>query len=307
MKAPHISMHKIPGNHQKQTWLLAAVVSAAATVTGCGSTNAVLGGAKSTAQIRAVDVATNTVNTSNNIDTATVLVNGGASYQSEPYATPSEYEYIVSGGVTLEGSTSMTLPTVTVPSSNGGTPTTTTVQPPNDVVTLATNGNYTAYLVGRPDVPNPTQSDLSDLDPRFLRVVVLRDNNLPSPPSGQVTVRFLSAICDPPQSTPETASPGPPPNVDVYINGTKVFSNVPYATQTTPSTTAISVPSGQMMVGVDLAGTSTVIVPPTPITVSAGDSDTVVAVEPTAVTQTGVVPPNPPAGTTTYGLEIVHN
>ena len=79
------------------------------THTGCGSS----GGLKPHAQVRAVDVGTNVVNTTNNTDTATVLVNSGASYEQEPYNVPSRYLFLQSGVSSFQASTTMTLPTIT--------------------------------------------------------------------------------------------------------------------------------------------------------------------------------------------------
>jgi hypothetical protein len=267
-------------------------------LSGCSGSGG--NGIKSNGQIRAVDVATNVVDTANNVDTATVLVNGGASYEGQPYGTASRYLYVQSGIQGFAVSTTMTLPTLTQPATTGGTlPTTTTVQPPQTAWNIANGGLFTAYIVGRPDVPNPTQVNLSDLDPRLLNVVVLRDDTQVAATAGHATVRVLNAICSPQNAT----TPGA---VDVYINGTAVYSGVAYATKQTPPATADQqVPAGTVSVSVNIAGTGTVLVPPTPITLAAGSRYTLVADEPTAITQPGVVPPTPPAASTTYGLTLV--
>jgi len=270
------------------------VVAAVASVSGCGSS----GGLKPHAQIRAVDVGTNVVNTTNNIDTATVLVNGGASYEQVPYTNPSRYLFLQSGTSTFQASTTMTLPTITYPVGFNGNPNavTSTVPLPINSANVADGGSYTAMLIGRPDVPNPTQTDLSDLDARYLKVVVIPDNQA-APTAGHATVRALSAVTDPTM-----------PALDIFVSGQgtalPVFANVPYATQAVGPTADQSLVAGTVTVSANIAGTATVILPPTTVTIPAGTEDTLVITEPTAVYAGSGTAPTP-APVTTYGVAVI--
>jgi hypothetical protein len=264
------------------------VVAVSAALAGCGGNT----GSKPHAQINAVDVGTNLVNTSNNIDTGTVLVNGGASYEQEPYATPSRDLFVQSGTSSFQASTSMTLPTYTPVGATAAT----SVPPPTSSDNLVDGGTYTAFLVGRPDVPNPTQSNLSDLDARYIKVVVLPDNQA-APTAGHATVRAFSAVTDP--STP---------NVDIYVSGqgtaAPVFANVPYASQTTGATADQQLTAGTVTVSANIAGTGTVLLAPTSVTLVPGTKYTLVITEPTATYAGSGTAPTPPP-TTTYGVALV--
>jgi len=249
------------------------------------------GGTKPNARVREVDTATNVVNTTTKADTAAVLVNGGASDVAAPYGAATRYLFVEAGTSAFQGTTTMTLPTITQTPAGSTTPTTTTVPPPIDNVNLIDGGRYTGYLIGRPDVPNPTKPDLSDLDPRYLKCVVLQDNQA-APTAGMATVRVINGACD-------------AGNVDVLVNGIVIYGFVPFATQAIPASADQPLTAGTVSVSVNVAGTSTVLVPATPVTLVAGGTYTLVVTEPTAVTQAGVVPPNPPATATTYGLQLV--
>lgn len=265
------------------------VVATVATVSGCGSS----GGLKPHAQVRAVDVGTNVV-TPSNIDTATVLVNGGASYEQVPYSSPSRYLFLESGGSSFQASTTMALPQITYPIGYNGNTTVTTGPTPLPITTLnlVDGGSYTALLVGRPDVPAPLP-DLSDLDPRYLKVVVLTDNQV-APTAGHATVRAMSAVADPSR-----------PALDIYVSGqgtaSPIFTNVPFATQAAVATADQSLVAGTVTVSANIAGTATVILPPTTVTLPAG-KETLVITEPTG-DNTTVTPPT----VTTYGVAVLSN
>ncbi len=278
---------------RKQMRRIAAglAVTAGVLLSGCSGSS----GSKPNALVREVDVATNVVNTTTKADTAALLVNGGASDVAVPYGLASRYLFVQAGSIAFRGSTTMTLPTLTQTPAGSTTSVTTTVPPTQSNVVLADGGTFTAYLIGRPDVPNPTQPDLSDIDPRFMKVVVLQDNQA-GPPAGSATVRVMNGGCD-------------AGAVDVFVNGAvaPTYAGVAYATQATPASTGQSLAAGAVNISVNAAGTNTVLVPPTAVTLAAGARYTLVVNEPTAVTQAGVVPPTPPATATTYSVVLVQD
>jgi hypothetical protein len=276
---------------QKGRIVAGIVATAGVLLSGCSGSS----GSKPSSDIREVDVATNVVNTTTNADTAAVLVNGGGSDVAVPYGLASSYLFVQAGSIGFQGTTTMTLPTITQTLAGATTPTTTTVPPTTSSDSLADGSFYTAYLVGRPDVPNPTNPNLSDLDPRYLKVVVLQDNQA-LPPTGQATVRLLNGACD-------------AGNIDVFINAgaAPTFAGVPYTVQTTPATPDQFLTAGAVTVTVKATGSGTVLVPATPITLVAGNRYTLIVNEPTAITQAGVVPPTPPATATTYSVVLVHD
>jgi len=248
----------------------------AALSAGCGSSST-----SATAQVRGADVSVNG-------GTTGVLVNSVAVGGDLSFNQVSPYNYVGQGSSVFGFSTSASPATVTV-----GGAAATAVYPPNVKLQLNNGSYYTAYLIGRVDVKPLTTLKP---DPRFLQTVVTGDkgaaanygiNGLPStvtgafysdPPPGQVNLRVLNAAPD----------AGP---VDVLIGGKVAYPAVPYPVL--PSGTAGSTvaavnpvtpyspqPSGTLSVQVNAAGTSTVLVPPTSVSVGSGAS-TLVVTEPT--------------------------
>ncbi len=240
--------------------MLGAVLSA-----GCGSTSTT-----QTARVRVVNLATNAA-------TADVLVNGGAEGGDLTIGEPTAYEYIGQGVSTFGFTTTATLPTAFV-------------QPPSSTLQLNNGSFYTAYLIGRSDVPSVAGRP----SPRFLQTVVTGDKGAAAaytagtaylaPPSGQANVRILNGAPD----------AGP---VDVLVNGKPAFTAVAYpplpivatgsiaGTTTAPAVTPVTpyaaLPAGTLSVQINAAGTATVLVPATNVSVSAGNAYTLVVTEPT--------------------------
>lgn len=246
----------------------------AALSTGCGSSST-----SATARVRGADFAVNG-------GTTGVLVNSTAVGGDLTFAQTSPYNYVGEGVSAFSFTTTAASATVTV----GGTATSTVI-PPNAKLQLNNGSYYTAYLIGRADVKPLTTTKP---DPRFLQTVVAGDkgaaaNYIPStsgqtvvpyadPPSGQVNLRILNAAPD----------AGP---VDVLIGGKVAYSAVTYPVLLTglpgsgvaainPVTPYAAQPSGPLSVQVNAAGTSTVLVPPTNVSVSGGGVYTLVVTEP---------------------------
>jgi hypothetical protein len=280
------------------------LVAAAAAVAGCG------GGTSSsnTSQVRSIDVATNTINAQSNSDTTVVLVNGAADAVSVPYGVTSPYLFVTSGvssfaggfpsgaGPSLDTNPPGQTPeyvTVSIPQvSANGTSSQVLPQPTN--YALASGQKYTAYLCGVTDITDPTQTDLADLDPRYLRVAVLQDNQ-PAPPAGSATVRVLV-------SAPDAGA------VDVFANGagTAQFPGVGYAPLSVPGSSAnVTLPAGTVTFQANAAGTSTVLIPSTSETLAAGGTYTLVVGEPLALP----IPEQPHTAPTfaTYTFTLVRN
>ncbi len=247
----------------------------AALSAGCGSSSS-----SPTARIRGADFSVNG-------STTGVLVNFTAVGGDLTFGQTSGYNYVGQGVSTFTFTSSTSLPTTTV----AGT-TTSAVIAPNPQLQLNNGSYYSAYLIGRVDVlPLST----ARADPRFLQTIVTGDKGAAAnyqatasgtvtavyadPPSGQANIRILNAAPD----------AGP---VDVLIGGKAAFAavaypplplglagaNVPAATPATPYSPQ---PSGTLSVQVNAAGTSTVLVPPTSISVSSGQSYTLLVTEPT--------------------------
>lgn len=240
------------------TGILGAILSA-----GCGSSST-----DATARIRAADVATNAA-------TAGVLINGGAEGGDLSFGQVTSYEYIGQGDSTFGYTTTAVLPTGYV-------------IPPSPTLTLNNNSHYTAYLIGRSDVLAVGLK----ANPRFLQTVITGDRGAAAnyasgaayadPPSGQANVRILNGAVD-------------AGAVDVFINGGSkpAFAAVVYpalpalnattnvALAVTPATSYLAVPGGTISVQVNAAGTSTVLLPPTNVSVSGGSVYTLVFTEPT--------------------------
>lgn len=234
-----------------------ALIMSISVMSGCSGTIST----KPHAQIRKVDAATNILNTQNhNADTSIVAVNGADTFITTGYGTASSYLFLESGSSTFQGSSTLTLPKVGTSS--------TTITPKVVSYNLMDGLKYTSYLIGRPDVANPTQADLSDIDPRFLSVIILADNQS-VPAAGQATVRVVNGACD-------------AGNITVQVDGTapSAFTNVPYATLSTPSTSDVSVAAGTRTITV--ATTNPASSFSKQITFSAGSKYTLVVNEPTA-------------------------
>ena len=255
--------------------LLGAGVAAGALLSaGCGST-----GTDPTARIRAVDL-------SGNAGTTGVLVNGSANGGDLNFGNSSPYNYVGQGLSTFSFTTSVAVPT-------GVT------YPPSPTLQLNNNSYYTAYLIGRVDVVNVGNKT----DPRFVQTIVTGDKGAAAnydvgtayadPPSGQANLRLLNGA-------PDAGA------VDVLINGQKAFSSVSYpafpivtvvgttsGNAATPATVYQAFAAGTVSVQVNAAGTATVLVPPTNLSVSGGNAYTIVVTE--------------PATTPTYGLYLAND
>jgi len=233
---------------------------------GCGSSTS-----DPTARIR-------TVNLSTDAGTAGILVNGGANGGDQGFGETTSYNFIGQGVSTFGYSTS---PALTATGTAAFSP----------ALRLNNGSFYTAYLIGRRDLPL-----LSDV--RFLQTVVIGNKGAAAnylsgasyadPPSDQANVRILNGA---PDAGYDGTTPGA---VDVLINGKPAFTNVAYpafpkpvnatdtsAPATIPATTYHAYPSGAISVQVNAAGTSTVLVPPTDVSVSSGKAYTLVVTEPT--------------------------
>lgn len=244
---------------------------------GCGSSST-----SATAHIRGADVSVNG-------GTTGVLVNSTAVGGDLLFGQTSGYNYIGQGVSTFSFTTSIPLATITISG------TTTTIVPPSTNLQLNNDSYYTAYLIGRADAAPLTSTRAN---PRFLQTVVAGHKGAAAnyqtsatgaarsvyadPPSGQANIRILNAAPD----------AGP---VDVLIAGKPAFTGVTYpvlplgvATTAIPSVPAANpvtaysaLPSGAISVQVNAAGTATVLVPPTTLSVSSGQSYTVIVTEPT--------------------------
>lgn len=250
---------------------------------GCGSSST-----SATAHIRGADFSVNG-------GTTGVLVNSTAVGGDLLFGRTSGYNYVGHGVSTFFYSTTAPAPTTTA----AGVTLTGTVVPPNSQLQLNNDSFYSAYLIGRIDAAPLT---ITRVDPRFLQTVVTGNKGAAAvyqagasgaaaavytdPPSGQVNIRILNAAPD----------AGP---VDVLIGGKAAFTGVAYpllpvlpagatdnnAPAVTPVTPYQALPSGTLSVQVNAAGTATVLVPPTNISVGSGQSYTVLVTEP-AVTPT---------------------
>ena len=265
-------MHLLRRRGMAASILLIAASAAGVLSAGCGSSST-----SATARIRGVDLSVNGGNTG-------VLVNSTAVGGDLSFGQASPYNYVGQGLSTFSFTTSASTSTVTT----AGT-TTNAVFPPNSQMQLNNDSYYTAYLIGRVDVAPKT---IALADPRFLQTVVAGDKGAAAnyqtgstytdPPSGEANVRILNAAPD----------AGP---VDVLISGKSAFTSVTYPVlpsgvagndvpAVNPVTAYSALPSGTLSVQVNAAGTSTVLVPPTSISVSSGQSYTV------SVTETSITP-----------------
>ena len=242
----------------------------AALSAGCGSSST-----SATAHIRGADLSVNGATTG-------VLINLTAVGGDLSFNQTSPYNYVGQGVSTFSFSTTATTATMTATGISSST-----VIPPNPQLQLNNGSYYTAYLIGRADVPPLTTARA---DPRFLQTVVTGDKGAAAiygsgtaayanPPSGQANIRILNAAPD----------AGP---VDVLIGGKIVYSSVSYpalplgaggtnVAAVTPVTPYAAQPSGTLSVQVNTAGTSTVLVPATNISVGSGGAYTVIVTEPT--------------------------
>lgn len=270
-------MHKRQRRSRAAWALLGAGVAAGALLSaGCGSSST-----DPTARIRTVDL-------SGNSGTVGILVNGAANGGDLNFGSASPYNYVGQGISTFSFSSNTTVPT-------GIT------YPPSAILQLNNSSFYTAYLIGRADVVNVNNTT----DPRFLQTVVTGDRGAATyaagtaaytaPPSGQANLRILNGA-------PDAGYTGPNPGmVDVLINGHIVFSNVSYpkllsagttgataVAATQPTTPYQAVPSGTLSIQVNVAGTATVVVPPTNVSLSGGGVYTVVVTEPTTAPTYGL-------------------
>ena len=237
---------------------LAALLAAA--ITGCGGVGT---GGASAARIRAIDAATNAA-------TADVLVNNASAYGDLMNGSTTPYLYVGSS------TTSSFTYTTTTPLSTNSINLTT------ENVALADGQFYTAFLAGRPDVaklPNGLP------DARFLKVYVTNDAK-PTLTTGQAAVRVFDAAPD----------QGP---INVFGLGAAALP-VAYATASAYQV----IPAGALNVAAGNASCtdittctgSALFLPNTSVTVTAGQSYTLVVTEPTAPTGT------PSTGAFTYAL-----
>lgn len=256
----------------------------AALSAGCGSSNT-----SATARIRGADFSVNGATTG-------VLVNLTAVGGDLSFGQASSYNYVGQGVSTFSFTSSGTAATTTVAGTATGI-----LFPPNAQLQLNNGSYYTAYLIGRVDVQPLAPAKT---DPRFLQTVVAGERGAAAnytsgaaysaPPSGQANIRILNGA-------PDAGS------VDVLIGGKVVFPAVTYplipaglaepggtagqiAPAVVPVTAYAAQLSGTLSVQVNAAGTSTVLVPATSISVGSGGVYTVIVTEPTI--------------TPTYGLSM---
>ncbi len=250
--------------HKKQ-WLGAVALAtiAALAAAGCGSSSNT-----DTAHIRSVDVAVNAGN-------ASVTVNGGAVNGNQTFGQMTGYDFVGQGLSTFGFRTDATLlANILLPIST--------------TLTLNTGSYYTTYLVGRSDVAGRASSS-------FLQAVVTGDRGAAAefsspalyvaPPSGQAYIRILNAAPD----------AGP---VDVLIDGKPAFPAAAYPalpkpiSGTTPAANPVTAyeafSSSSLTVQINAAGTATVLVPATSVSVSSGNAYTLVVTEPTIKPTYGV-------------------
>lgn len=295
------------------------LLAVGASLTGCGGSSS---GTKPNAQVRSVDVGTNLVNDQSNFDTSELLINGGASSPTVNYGTPGPYYFLQSGTSQFVASTTEPEPTITYPpgtNDNNTLPVIVTIQPITDIVNLSNGSVYTSFLVGRPDIPNPTElptppsTTPPDLDPRYISVVVLQDNQA-APASGHATVRVMSAVPD--ISVAPSTLLGKLPTLTVSITGagnSATYSNVTYATQASSTTPDQSLIAGTVTVSVaatytGTSGTTTVNLPlsSNTLNLASGAKYTLVVDEPNDVTINAEAPQDV-TQTVSYGLSLIQN
>ena len=246
----------------------------AALSAGCGSSST-----SATARVRGADLSVDG-------GTTGVLVNSTAVGGDLTFGQTSPYNYVGQSSSNFSFSTSVPPATTTVT----GAPTT-GVFPPNARLQLNNGSFYTAYLIGRVDVKPLTAIKP---DPRFLQTVVTGDKGAAAvytagmtglaavayanAPSGQVNVRVLNAA-------PDAGA------VDVLIGGKVAYPAVAYPAPLpgaagknvdalVPVTPYTAQPSGTLSVQINAAGTSTVLVPPTTVSIGGG-ALTLIVTEPT--------------------------
>lgn len=258
----------------RRHWGLAALAALGAlAIAGCGSSSSDV-----TARIRSSDFSVNGATANVTVNTG---INGGDLNQGE--STP--YNFIGDGASDFSYVTSATLPADIA----------TVGVPPDSRLQINTGSYYTAYLIGRSDVEGKK-------DARYLQTVVTGDRDAAAaymgtavkyaaPPSGEANLRVLNAAPDAGFVAPNTAGA-----VDVLINGKVAYSTVAYppllvattavdaqnayyAPAAVPVTPYQAVPSGTISVQINVAGTPTVVVPPTDLSVSAGSVYTLVVGE----------------------------
>ena len=257
----------------RRRWGLAALAALGTlAAAGCGSSSS-----DPQARIRSADFAVNGKVANVTVNTG---INGGDLNQGES----TSYNFINQGSSDFAYVTTATL-----------LPSLATVGVPAAARLQLNNGSYyTGYLIGRSDVNGK-------LDNRFLQTVVTGNRDAAAvytaaapytaPPSGQANLRVLNAAPDAGFTAPNTAGA-----VDVLINGKVAYSAVAYpplliattakdsqgvfyAPAAVPVTPYQAVPSGTISVQVNVAGTSTVLVPPTDLSVSGGSVYTLVVGE----------------------------
>ena len=234
---------------RQNTYLALLSAATVALVSGCSGSQT----PKANAQIRAIDAATNG-------QTTTVIINQSEAFGEQQISSP------VSGYLYVQTNTPSTF------SYTSGTPKasdlTYTSDLPTGVVapvttqTLTTGALYTEYLVGRPD-----QVVASGAQPASAMQVLVYPDVARSASTGHTTVRVLDAA-------PNAG------NVDVLINGARVATNVPFASLSS----IVAANSGSVTVQVNATGTSTVLVPSTPLTFADTAVETIIVTEPTAPT-----------------------
>lgn len=267
-------MHK----QQRRGGMALALLGSGVTLTallsaGCGSS-----GSDPTARI-------SSINLSPNSGTSGVLVNGAANGGDLSFGSNSPFNYIGQGLLTFGFSTGATLPT-------------TGTAPVSAKLQLNNRSFYTSILIGRADTPS-----LADV--RYLQTVVTGDKGAAAnytggvsysdPPSGQANVRIINGAPDAGYTAPN------PGAVDVLINGQPAFANVAYPAfpkpvnagdtsgpAVTPATPYQAFPGGTLSVQVNVAKSTTVLVPPTNVSVSAGKSYTIIVTEPSVTPTYGL-------------------
>lgn len=156
----------------------AALVLTAALLAGCGGSGS---STRDTARIRGVDAAVNA-------GTVNILVNNGSTNGSLNFLDVSDYLFIEpKDNIKFSYTTSVSAPANTSVKATQAS--------------LTKDQHYTAFLIGRADLPAKDTGDkdkdgkpIYANDPLFLQVVVAPAR--PTPPSGQASVRVLNAAPD---------------------------------------------------------------------------------------------------------------
>lgn len=229
----------------------APILLAAALLAGCSGSSST----KNTARIRGVDAAVNA-------GTVSVLVNNGSTNGSLNFLDVSDYLFVEpKDNIRFSYATSATVPANT--------------SVKNTLATLTKDQFYTAFLIGRADLPAKDTGDkdkdgkpIYANDPRFLQIVVAPARV--TPPSGQASIRVLNAA-------PEL------PFVTVRLQGDNPKTDFPFFDPdytSTPAFRTLSVPPRVYQVNIFTPNSgNNSVVPATTITPEPNKSYTLIVTE----------------------------